>query len=346
MKRINLLYLATIPLLLAWFYLQQNMGNGSTKFYGFAENKETEISHEQAVHVHKIHVIPGQTVLKGQLLMEVSRSLIGHKMERIDLDLNHLEAVSRQSFQQLSHQLAQLQARRLEKSALWEAKISELSTAITHQKELLVGLSSISLGDQETDTPQQQELRHSREQYRLEMASIDLELQQIQQQRNSLRQPRQTRQNLLTHERDYLEQQTEQLQIIAPTDGIIGNILCKEGENIDALVTLVNFYEPRPTIVRGFVHESLILAVKEGDSIQVSSSLHPQMSIQGAVVGLGSRIIEIPERLRKIPDFKSYGREVLIRIAQDNPFLQKEKVMLHAFTGETPSFFAALPTKH
>jgi hypothetical protein len=44
---------------------------------------------------------------------------------------------------------------------------------------------------------------------------------------------------------------------------------------------------------------------------------------------LGSRIVEIPERLRKNPDLKTYGREVLIAIPPSNLFLQKEKVILN-----------------
>jgi hypothetical protein len=32
--------------------------------------------------------------------------------------------------------------------------------------------------------------------------------------------------------------------------------------------------------------------------------------------------------LRKIPDLKTYGREILVSISKDNNFLQKEKVLL------------------
>jgi len=115
---------------------------------------------------------------------------------------------------------------------------------------------------------------------------------------------------------------------------LIGNILCKEGENISSFSTLINFYERNPTLVKGFVHESLILEVQEGDSLVVSSTLHPEQKTSGEVIGLGSRIVEIPERLRKMPELKTYGREVLIRIPSNNNFLQKEKVMLNSLNIE------------
>lgn len=119
------------------------------------------------------------------------------------------------------------------------------------------------------------------------------------------------------------------MAIYAPKDGLIGNIHCLEGEHKSSFSTLITFYERNPTLVRGYVHESLIVHVKEGDTLEVSSILHPEQKGFGLVGGLGSRIVEIPERLRKIPEIKTYGREVLIQIPPNNPFLQKEKVVLN-----------------
>ena len=48
----------------------------------------------------------------------------------------------------------------------------------------------------------------------------------------------------------------------------------------------------------------------------------------GKVVGLGSRIVEIPARMRKVPEFKTYGREVIIRLPAKSNFLQNEKLVL------------------
>ena len=104
-------------------------------------------------------------------------------------------------------------------------------------------------------------------------------------------------------------------------------------ENVSSFNTLISFYERNPTLGKGFVHENLILQVNVGDTLIVTSSLHPQHTSMGIVGGLGSRIVEIPSRLRKMPEIKTYGREVLIEIPPNNPFLQKEKVILN-FTKE------------
>ena len=91
---------------------------------------------------------------------------------------------------------------------------------------------------------------------------------------------------------------------------------------------MIDFYEQNPNVVVGFVHESLTPQIREGDSLLVISSLHPEHRLSGRITGLGHRIVEIPERLRKIPELKTYGREVMIEIPTENSFLQKEKVLL------------------
>ena len=53
-----------------------------------------------------------------------------------------------------------------------------------------------------------------------------------------------------------------------------------------------------------------------------------EYSCRGIVTGLGSRVVETPVRLRKIPEVSTYGREILVSIPPDNSFIQKEKVVI------------------
>ena len=133
----------------------------------------------------------------------------------------------------------------------------------------------------------------------------------------------------LEAERQFSEATKKQYsQITAPTDGVIGNIHCKEAEHIPSYKTLITFYEPNPTLVKGFVQEDLLLHVSLKDTFIIRSTKASEISCKGEVIGLGSRIVEIPERLRKVVGMKTYGREVLVAIPADNQFLQKEKVIL------------------
>ena len=122
------------------------------------------------------------------------------------------------------------------------------------------------------------------------------------------------------------------ITVTAPSDGLIGNIHCKEAEHVSSFQTLLSFYEPHPQFVKGYVHENLSLKVAVGDTFLIRSTKDASVVYKGAVTGLGSRIVEIPERLRKMPEVRAYGREVSVEISPDNSFLQKEKVALELLT--------------
>ena len=338
MKKINLLYLAIFPLCYAWFHMSENMSSTSAFFYGFAENKETELSHDRDVRIEKILVTPGQEVTKGQLLMQVNQSSIDFKIENVGHDMERLAIVGEQQKENLRNRVAQLKAKRQTKVVNLNAEIKNLESTIQYHQNLLKDLKSIDTENIVTeDTPNTIKLKNLRERLQTEVEPIDVEVAQLEKELAAIQTPARAQQKKLKNEMAFYKNEQQKLEIFAPSDGLIGNVLCKEGENISAFSTLINFYEQNPTIVKGFVHESLILQVKNKDSLTVVSSLHPSQQVGGEVIGLGSRIVEIPERLRKIPDFKTYGREVLIRIPSGNPFLQKEKVMLNTLGDESPN---------
>ena len=174
----------------------------------------------------------------------------------------------------------------------------------------------------------------------VKLASLELELKQTQEiistQINNLKSERFAQNNPLLSEIKALEAQLDHYKkrkrdelILAPSDGLIGNVHCKEGEKIASFGALISFYEESPNLVVGYIHEELILKININDSISIFSSSRPDIQNKGVVKTLGSRIVEIPPRLRKIKELKTFGREIIIEIPSDNPFLQKEKVILN-----------------
>ena len=275
--------------------------------------------------------------------MEVKQSSIDFKIDNASLDLQQLETIALQQKQKLKDRIAQLKVIRSTEVATLNAEINTLETTIKYNQGILEDLKSIDAKSINTDnSPNTIRLQTLKQSVQLITQPIDIELTQLVKELASISMPSQVQQKKLQGEIDYYKEEQGKLAIVAPYNGLIGNILCKEGENISAFTKLLNFYERKPTLVKGFVHESLLLQVKTGDRLLVSSTLHPDQKIRGEIIGLGSRIVEIPERLRKIPDFKTYGREVLIKIPNNNPFLQKEKVMLNTLNEENSDFISVV----
>lgn len=335
MKKINSIYISAFILAIVLVFLTFSLQSKTASFYGFAENKETEINHIEDVLVEKIHVENGQEVKKGELLIEVKDAIIPARIDGLKLEKEVLQQNVLQEKNSIRNKIVTIEMERDLKLNEIDSKIAILEKEIAYNESLYEGLKTIDSGKKSTINPDVDKLEFLKLSKKDIISKADEE---IRMQRNILAKveaPVNVKNEILDAEITHFEREKEKLLIYAPSDGLIGNVTCKEGENIAAFSTLMNFYKHNPTLVKGYVHESMILEVQVGDELEVSSSLHPDLKIKGTVFGLGSRIVEIPERLRKIADFKTYGREVLIKIPAENKFLQKEKVLLNTISSNS-----------
>lgn len=330
MRRFNLLYLA-IPLA-AWalFAIYRYLNRSTASFYGVAENQETQINLDYPVTVNRIHVTTGQFVKKGALLMEVTRAELDFKLSELNLSIAELQAQDRLNIAEIRGELQRLRAERAEKTGEIQAEIRLLESERALNRGLFRDLKSVALPDAPAGESSafDTKINALREEMRLAAEPFDVEITRLEQTLKIAGQPAQMQVGKLQKEIDRYQQERERLKLYAPADGLVGAIHCRVGENIPDFNPMISFYEQTPNSVVAYVHESMILHIQIGDSLNVFSSLHPEARCLGRVSGLGHRIVEIPERLRKIPEIKTYGREVLVEIPVNNHFLQKEKVVL------------------
>ncbi|RMG84606.1 MAG: hypothetical protein D6714_07560, partial [Bacteroidetes bacterium] len=331
----NIVYVFLILIGLGIVYLNRTFVQDTSVFYGFAENKETEINLDHDVLIERVHVTDGQFVSKGTLLLEVSEPAVGLKLNDVGTDLEALTLKNRTRKLEIEHKIKALEAEKRAKTGETEARIEAAKKEHEFNKSLVKDLPSLSAEMQNGQaSPLDIQIEKWRRTLALELEPIEVELRRLRAELSEVTAALEVERKRLQFEQDYYQREAEKQFIVAPADGLIGNVRCKEGEHISKFNTLISFYQRNPTIVKGYVHESLIVHVRVGDTVEVSSSLHPNLTEPGIITGLGFRIVEIPERLRKRPDFKTYGREVLIQIPSRNPFLQKEKVILRLLRTE------------
>ena len=328
MKRINLFYISTISLGLLLVFLLRPLSKEEISFFGFAENFETEINYNYSVVVEKILVKPGQAVSKGDTLLKLYRKKSRENLQDQEYKIAELRAEEALWAEKKQSQIADLELERSRELDKINAEIDELRAELNYRNSLINKLQSVKV-DSNLYKPLEMELKSLLAQKDHEQLSYEQRINSLKAELKKGLYPYQSRIAFLKAEQDFeASQQLLEIAVLAPTDGLIGNIFCKEEEHIPSFKTLLTFYEPHSGIVHGYVHEDLILKVNVGDHFLVSSIKDPSLQYEGKVVGLGSRIVEIPARLRKMPDFKTYGREVLVEISLDNKFLQKEKVGL------------------
>ena len=330
MRRFNLLYIVALIALVFLWKMNLNNKEQTVIFYGFAENKETEINLEHAVKVDQIFVTTGQRVKKGIPLIEVSHNKLPLKINELTFEKQETEVDRLLWKEDIRASIEELKAKRATKVSAINVQIVQIEAKVAQNQALVKDLKTVEV----TGTNGQSEATKAKiaglqQELKTVVLPYDVEIQRLEKKLNNKNSPYQIKLNKLKSEQEFYEDKGRKLDIVAPTDGVIGNIHCKEAENISSFNTLITFYEENPTLVKGYVHENMLIHVKTGDTLTVSSSTHPKTTCKGVVTGLGSRVIEIPSRLRKYSELKTYGREVLIRIPANNDFLQKEKVILN-----------------
>lgn len=327
-KRINWFYVAMITMGITLFMVLSPGVHTDLSFYGFAESNETEINYNHPVVVDRILVTPGQAVKAGDILMHLSRRKSKETLEDQSFRIGELKAEEAVWQQRKENELAQLQLDKQIKLSEINAEIQQAEKELDFKRSLSENLKSIRSAPSNYK-PLEEELKALRAEKRHIIRAFDLKIKGLRKEIKMGNSPYKEQIKRLTAEQDFeVSQRVQQIIVTAPADGLVGNILCKEEEHIPSYRTLLSFYEPHSSIIKGYVHEDLTLKVNIGDNFKVASLKDPDINYSGRVIGLGSRIVEIPTRLRKIPDVKSYGREVLVEITKRNGFLQKEKVSL------------------
>jgi multidrug resistance efflux pump len=333
MKKFNLIYILALLIAVLLIASINFKMDSSVTFYGFAENKETEINMEKPIEITKIYVTTGQKVEKGTVLLDVLSFGLPLKINNKNFEIEELQTKYSLWKTDLDWKISQYNIELNEKTSKIQSEIDVYNSQIAQNKKLAENIKSINInnGTENSTVKNPLSIKIEGLQKELDFTKniINTQISSLKSERFAKSNPLLSKISSLKGEVDFLNSKIVKQTIIAPSDGLIGNIHCKEDEKIASFNTLITFYEESPTQVVGYIHEDLLLKININDSIKVFSSSRPGIKNAGIVKTLGSRIVEIPPRLRKIKELKTFGREIIIEIPPENPFLQKEKVILN-----------------
>ena len=339
MPKINLHFVAIILVIGLLFSLNWKYGSETFILFGFAENKEMEIRLEHPVSIQKIYATSGSKVEKGDLLFEVTRSQLELSSDDLDYEVARLGSEYSAWQSKLNASIAVLEAQKSFKENEIKSQIAELESSKSLNESLIKDIKSIEpyLNKSKT-SPLEIKLEGLRRELVLSVKPIEKQIRKLKNELSVSNNPLRIQIQKLNNKRSFVDTEKDQLQVFALDHGIVGEINCKVGEQFSAYNTLMTYYQENPTQVKGYVMESLLLKVKIGDELEIQSTHQANSICLGKVIGMGSRIVEIPERLRKIADFKTYGREIILEIPDQNSFLQNEKVVVRLSSEQSNLF--------
>ncbi|MCP4135836.1 MAG: hypothetical protein GY754_33015 [bacterium] len=269
-------------------------------FFGIAESREIVINFDKAVEIKKIHKTPGQTIKDGELLIELDRPELTKMISDI------------------SHQLEELEAQLIVNTNTIKNRINQLRVEFKINKQLLAGLQSLS-GKENAPAINTANLP----------SPIKIRISSLRKELELLVTPIKVNIRMLEKQLTLLMEEKEKLNIFAASSGLIGSINFKEGEKVAPFTPIITVHTRSPSFVKGYIHENVYNKVRIGQKTTIISMANRNIRATGEVIGVGSRIIEYPERLRFRPEFKIWGREVHIRIPGSTGFLLGEKVLIN-----------------
>ena len=311
-------------------------GQETTNFQGFAESNETTINTEIPVSIKKVLVMEGDTVAKGQKLAEFESQDLAFRIATIRTQLLQLEAKKGMS-------KAEIQSKILQNKAAERAVISELDSQIKTlenqlkiNKELSVGLKSVRIKrDDSAKNPieiQIETLKSAKEERRKEFAETNRMYKRMLSEDYT---PENIEKQKLTEELESLEKKNADMALYAPFSGIIGSVFSKNGngervflkggEKVAAYSPVMSIINNEPSFVKGYIPESHFSAIQVGETVTITST-NNKTPVSGVVTGLGGRIIPLPTRLLKNHNLPLWGREIIVKIPENNGFILGEKV--------------------
>ncbi len=340
--RFNFIYLVFLVGVVFFIPITKKLVSHPEEFYGIAENQIRSINLQYPVEIKEINVALGQKLDSGQLLARLYRTDLPIKINDINYEIRELQVRRWMDIDRLQAEASRLEAKRVALSVTYDQKIAQLETEHAAQTKVLANLKTIDLESAKSSGIADihlQRVQSIKNEKALTIKQLDIELSQIRAQIEIAQAPIDLRIKKLEGELELIKKQEADLNIYAPQSGIVGQLDFLPGEKIEAYTIIMKIYGTHPDVVTTYIGDGRLAAIKLGDTLTVSSINQPEYQVPGVVLGLGTRIKELPERLRRIPELKAWGREVQLQIPLSNTFLQGEKVKVAMKQGKAFSFF-------
>ncbi|MDM8549666.1 hypothetical protein QUF72_06305 [Desulfobacterales bacterium HSG2] len=318
----------------------------STGFHGIAETREIMISSESPVEIRRINVVEGQSVLKGQMLVELVSPELTIRINHISHQLEQLRAQKGVNKGEIRSKIRQLKAEKASRTSEIRNQIRQLENQYNLNKELTSGLKSISgfgeIAQSGASNPITLKIESLRQELALSVKPLNIQTELLQKSLNASGSPIKIQVRQLEKELALLKQENGKLNIYAQIAGIIGSVNFKPREKVAPFAPIVTLHTKNPSFVKGYIHENVYTRMGVGKKVRITSQADSTSRTTGTVVGVGARIVEYPVRLRKNPDIQAWGREVVIRILESNQFILGEKVSICSSEQKTATLLSRL----
>ena len=300
--------------------------NGKSEFfYGIVGNREQVISFQYPVEIVQIHAVEGKAVSSGQPILEAKRYELSSGQDTLDQKIRRFGLEKKESAVTLGSQVANLTAQR-------EAALADLDSQIHALERKVRALESVSGVEKKSADGVRidpAELVDLKQKHHFTDKAIQAEINNLKSQLAASSRPIDAQIAELEKAKTESLRQSGALKVGAQFDGRVSSVNFRPGELVPAYQPILTVLSLAPRDIKGYIHENVLNEVKIGQTVYVKSigKDHTQVTLEAVVEGMGNRIVEYPVRLRRNQAVTAWGREVVVKLKnEEKSLLFGEKV--------------------
>jgi HlyD family secretion protein len=321
-------YLFIGVLFIAMLFITLRYFNGSGRStVGVTYAKNYKINAEKAARIKSVHVVPGQEVKQGDMLVELTSQELEMDIDKLKNKISTQRAELKERAKLVESEVAYLDAEHNLVLEEIDADIDEIKNDLKLNQQL----TKEFIGTPEKSDPSQQPLQLKigmlDQRKKKHTAAMSIKVQDAMLKSRTEQAALQNQITLLERELVLLLDEEKKLSKFATFNGVIENVFVKNGEEINAFAALLSVNPTHPTTVIGYFTGKKERDIPVGHRVTVMSYDHNSVSTLGKVIGFGA-VVELPEILQKSTAVKAFGREVFIEIDPANDFATGEKVLI------------------
>jgi hypothetical protein len=329
-KRFNILHIVWLFVLpLSWFLIQGIEGQSHNTFFGAAETEGQTLNSEYDVVVKELRIKVGQQIKVGDtlaLFMRADFANLNRQGIEKNQEIKQYEVEKQSKVNEINREISILDGKKEALLTDLEAQIKILQLENNVQTDLKKILSGNTEGGGSNI---------KNEKINVLRDAIKKTEQQIRQQKSLLQAQIKSSQAVLgskieqsQQEVGFIENEKKEPFMLATMDGFIENIFVGTNEVAPQYKPLFKINPKKPNRVKGFIYENSNWVFSLGDSVVLSSSARLDLTTNGIIIGCSPQLVELPIRLRKFSEIKTWGREIYIQLPVTNEYYIGEKVMI------------------
>lgn len=322
----------------AW--IMGDLQNQSTQtFFGTAETDSRMVNLEFPVVVQEVRVQPGDRVNQGDTLAVMYHIEFDRANLEYTSEINKIAAELEAENRSLDREQEELLAKYASQISDYQAEIKVLKAESDVQEKLktvLTGSEKEAEGEKNIPNVRKSQIAALEENIRQLVNHTQVEIKRFEQQRRANQAVHDAKMSFFRRSIELVDSERHKMVLLAPMSGYIEQVFVKKNETVDKFRDLFKINALQPIRVLCFLHETEAeVMVQPGDTVVMSSTARPEVTCRGIVSLSTPKLVELPTRLRKFAEIRTWGREMYIHLPDTNRFYIGEKIQVVVPTATT-----------